>query len=83
MKPVETLDLNTLGGQITYRRQMAGLTLRALSEKSGVNFVVINEIELGKAKRPNVYAVQRLALALGVGIETLIGVPKATDEVAS
>jgi transcriptional regulator with XRE-family HTH domain len=77
MKRTSTLDLDTLGGQITHRRQSAGLSLNELAREAGVAKGYLSEIENGKAPRPGVYVVQRIAIALGVSIEALIGVPRA------
>lgn len=77
MKRTATLDLNTLGGQITWRRQCAGLSLNDLANEADVAKGYLSEIENGKAPRPGVYVVQRIASALGVTIEALIGMPQA------
>lgn len=77
MKRTSTLDLNTLGGQITWRRQCAGISLNDLARETGISKGYLSEIENGKAPRPGVYAVQKIAIAFGVSIETLIGVPRA------
>ena len=75
MKRTSDLDLNTLSGQITWRRQCAGVSLNALAQEAGVSKGYLSEIENGKVPRPGVYAVQRIAIALHCTIEELIGVP--------
>lgn len=48
-------------------RNDAGLTLHALAEKSGVNYMKIHQIERGKIKPENITlrVAQKLANALG------------------
>lgn len=56
-------------------RQAVGMTQAALAEKSGVNIRQIRKIELGEIKIGNVTVqnAARLAGALGVSIEALLG----------
>ena len=56
-------------------RQTAGMTQAALAEKSGVNIRQIRKIELGEIKIGNITLQNavRLAGALGVSIEALLG----------
>ena len=56
-------------------RQAAGMTQAALAEKSGVNIRQIRKIELGEIKIGNITLQNavRLAGALGVSIEALLG----------
>lgn len=52
-------------------REWRGLTQAALSEKSGVNRVLIAEIEAGK-KTGSVSTLKKLADALGVTVDDLV-----------
>ncbi len=44
---------------------MLGWTLEDLAERSGVNFTVINRIELGKTKEPKRATLAKIARAFG------------------
>ncbi len=59
-------------------RKDQGLSLRALAEKSGVSADTIFHIEHGNRK-PKADTLEKLARALGVGIETLLGDPSEDD----
>lgn len=62
-------DIN-IGLQIRYLRKKLGLTLRDLSERSGLSMNAISRIENCQAS-PTVSSVHRLAMALGVPIAAL------------
>jgi transcriptional regulator with XRE-family HTH domain len=51
------------------------LTQWALGERAGVSRNYIASLELGRIKNPGVYPLYRLALALGVTLEALLGRP--------
>ena len=55
-----------LGVLIEERRRAAGLTQRALAERSGVSVGAIRDLEQGRTSRPRSGAAQRLAEALGL-----------------
>jgi transcriptional regulator with XRE-family HTH domain len=59
------------GRAVKQRREAAGLSLRALAERSGISASMISDIERG-AKSPTVTTLVRLAAALGAGAAELI-----------
>ncbi len=61
-----------IGAQIQRRRRDAGLSLEALSQKSGVSPAMLSEIERGK-KNPTVKLAYQVARALGCTLSDLIG----------
>lgn len=61
-----------IGAQIQRRRRDAGLSLEALSQKSGVSPAMLSEIERGK-KNPTVKLAYQVARALGCTLSDLVG----------
>lgn len=59
------------GDNLRKARQRAGLTLRALSERSGVHAATICDIEQGRNRRPGYDKVVALARACGVSPDDL------------
>jgi Predicted transcriptional regulator with C-terminal CBS domains len=53
------------GDVIRKARTLLGWTLEDLAERSGVNFSVINRIELGKTKEPKRATLAKIARAFG------------------
>ena len=76
---VEEYDLN-IGRRIKLLRKQKGLTLRQLSEESGLSVNAISRIENGQTS-PTVSSVHRLALALGIPIAALFDESIATETV--
>ena len=66
----DEISLRT-GRVVKRRRDLAGLSLRALAARSGVSPSMISDIERG-AKSPTVATLVRLAQALGVGAAALL-----------
>ena len=66
----DEISLRT-GRVVKRRRDLAGLSLRALAARSGVSPSMISDIERG-AKSPTVATLARLAQALGVGAAALL-----------
>lgn len=61
-----------IGEQIQRRRREAGLSLEALSQRSGVSPAMLSEIERGK-KNPTVKLAYQVARALGCSLSDLVG----------
>lgn len=72
-------DLGALANNLARLRVEAGLTHRALAHMANVSPTTISSIELGKVTDPGVSIVYRIALALRVQIEDLIGVSPLRD----
>lgn len=66
----------------SYVKKLRGerdLTLRELSDLSGISTVQLNNIENGK-NRPNTFTIAKLANALGVDYDILDTLLKETEE---
>lgn len=62
----------TTGERVRILRDRAGLTMRALAERSGVHVSTICATEIGKTQA-RVETLQSLAAALGVTVAALLG----------
>lgn len=61
-----------IGQRIKELRELHGLTIKDLSDKSGVGQSTISEIETGKAKNPKSETLSKLARVLGVIVDDLL-----------
>ncbi|MBU5439457.1 helix-turn-helix domain-containing protein [Tissierella sp. MSJ-40] len=64
--------MSSLGNSIKELRQRYGMTIKELSDKSGVGQSTISEIETGKAKNPKSETLSKLASVLNVTIDELM-----------
>lgn len=71
--------MSVLGMRIKQRRQAKGMTLRQLSEASGVTYGYICELETGKKSNPGVFTLRKIAVPLRTTVGVLIaGTPAGT-----
>ena len=54
-------------------RKKAGWSQQRLAEKAGLSYNVITKIEQGVAKRPSIQTMVKLADALGISLDELVG----------
>ena len=54
-------------------RKKVGWSQQKLAEKAGLSLAVINKIEQGVAKRPSIKTMMKLADALGISLDELVG----------
>jgi len=54
-------------------RKEKGLTQEALAQKAGISFHTLVKIEGGKIKNPRIDTVMKLAKALNVSVDKLLG----------
>jgi transcriptional regulator with XRE-family HTH domain len=54
-------------------RKKAGWSQQKLAEKAGLSLAVITKIEQGVAKRPSIQTMMKLADALGISLDELVG----------
>ena len=66
-------DPGRFGERIHTLRRRQDLTLRALGEMADVSYVTVSKVERGKMPQVSVDIVLRLANALGVSIDYLLG----------
>jgi transcriptional regulator with XRE-family HTH domain len=64
----------TLSSRLRHFRKAQGLSLKALSQRSGVSQAMLSEIERG-AKNPTVKLAYQVAQALGISISSLLEGP--------
>lgn len=64
--------MSKLGKRIKGLRENYGMTIKELSDKSGVGQSTISEIETGKAKNPKSETLSKLASALNVTVDVLL-----------
>jgi transcriptional regulator with XRE-family HTH domain len=62
----------TIGKYLKAIRDAAGLTLRAVEEKTGVSNAFLSQIESGKVKQPSPAVLHKLADTFGVPYDTLM-----------
>ena len=62
-----------IGQRVQHRRQHLGWTQEDLARESGVPQATISRIEKGQRKNPGADVIRRLARALGVTADWLIG----------
>ena len=69
----------TTGQQIKAARQKAGMTQAQLAEKLGIPYQSIGQWERD-ARNPKLDTLKRIADALNITVQELIGIPKWVDE---
>jgi transcriptional regulator with XRE-family HTH domain len=62
-----------LSEQIKKFRKEKNMTQQELAEKSGLSFTALTKIEQGKAIKPRIQTIEKLADALNVSIDKLVG----------
>ncbi|WP_053382767.1 helix-turn-helix domain-containing protein [Leucobacter celer] len=72
-------DVAGLGRELRHERQRQGLSLSALSQRSGVSFGLISQLERGLGN-PSYLALKRLAEALGIPMARLLDGGSVRDE---
>ena len=67
------LDGVGIGEKVREERERRGWSARTLAQRAGVSHAYVSHLEAGQYTRPGVEQLRRLAGALGVGVEYLIG----------
>jgi len=70
----EQRAVETLGAAVRDARKRLGLSVQALSEKAGVSFGLVSQLERGLGN-PSLQSLQRLAGALGIPVAQLLDEP--------
>lgn len=63
----------SLGQRIRTLREQKGWSVRELSRRANVRQATLSEVENGKRRDMTTETAKRIALALGVGVDFLIG----------
>ena len=69
------MDEKGLGKRLQDARRAAGFTQQSLCHKAGLSYSTLAKIERGAIKSPSIFTIQQIAAALGVGLDTLLGLP--------
>jgi 8-oxo-dGTP diphosphatase/putative hydrolase of the HAD superfamily len=72
------MDEKGLGKRLQDARRAAGLTQQGLCQKSGLSYSTLAKIERGAIKAPSIFTIEKIAEALGVSLDELIGTSKAS-----
>ena len=73
------MDEKGLGQRLQQMRKAAGMTQQELCHKAGLSYSTLAKIERGAIKSPSIFTIQSTAVALGVGLDALLGtVPLAS-----
>lgn len=67
------MDEKWLGKRLQKARLTAGLTQQALCHKADLSYSTLTKIERGAIKAPSIFTIQNIAVALGVGLDELMG----------
>ena len=65
--------MSQLTDRLEYARTMSGLSKAALARRSGVHLRLVQKILAGERPRPSAHTLHRLATALGVSVEWVLG----------
>lgn len=68
------MDEKGLGQRLQQMRKAAGMTQQELCHKADLSYSTLAKIERGAIKSPSIFTIQNIAAALGVGLDTLLGV---------
>ena len=66
------MESNQLGQKIKKLRQKLGLSQDDFARKADVPYTTLTKVETGVIKKPSVFVVSKIAIALKVDIEELI-----------
>ena len=67
------INMQALGERVLIRRRRLNLSQHALAAKAGVDVMTISRLERGDKKRLEIEPLARLARALGVTTDALLG----------
>lgn len=75
------MDEVGLGKSLQRARQKAGITQQELCHRAGLSYSTLAKIERGAIKSPSVFTIQRIAQALGVDLNELIGTAPSNSQI--
>ncbi|HYH75074.1 MAG TPA: HAD-IA family hydrolase [Candidatus Saccharimonadales bacterium] len=71
------MDEQGLGRRLQEARLQSGLTQQALCQKAGLSYSTLTKIERGAIKAPSIFTIHNIAIALGMGLDELMGLSPA------
>ena len=63
----------TFGARLKQLRELAGLSQNALAKRAGISRPIISELESNRRRTTSIETARRLAKALGVTLDLLVG----------
>jgi len=76
------MDEKGLGKRLQDARRTAGLTQQGLCQKSGLSYSTLAKIERGAIKAPSIFTIEKIAEALNISLDELIGTNKHSESSA-
>ncbi len=67
------MDERDLGARLQQARLQAGLTQQQLCQQAELSYSTLTKIERGAIKSPSIFTIQRIAGAIGVNLDVLLG----------
>jgi FMN phosphatase YigB (HAD superfamily)/DNA-binding XRE family transcriptional regulator len=74
------MDEKGLGVRLQEARRKAGLTQQALCQKANISYSTLAKIERGAIKSPSIFTIQNIAVALGISLNELMGMPSVSGQ---
>lgn len=76
-------DEKWLGLRIKEVRSKAGFTQQGLCQQAGLSYSTLAKIERGAIRAPSIFTIQNIAVALGVSLDSLMGMETAPPAAAA
>src|SRR5690348_7021180 len=71
------MDEKGLAVKLQQARIGAGFTQQALCQAANISYSTLAKIERGAIKSPSIFTIQSLAIALGISLDELMGMPRS------
>lgn len=77
------MDEKGLGQRLQEARKTAGLTQQVLCQRANISYSTLAKIERGAIKSPSIFTIRSIAVALGISLDTLIGLDVPAEAAAA
>lgn len=77
------MDEKGLGKRLQEARKNAGMTQQVLCSKANISYSTLAKIERGAIKSPSIFTIQHIAVALGVSLDTLMGMEELVGQLTT
>lgn len=77
------MDEKGLGKRLQEARKRAGLTQQVLCERANISYSTLAKIERGAIKSPSIFTIQNIAVALGVSLDSLMGIEQLVGQLTT
>jgi len=78
----ERMDEKSLGKRLQEARKHAHMTQQTLCQRANISYSTLAKIERGAIKSPSIFTIQNIAVALGVSLDSLMGMETAQAQAA-